>query len=222
MTTHKKEHSCGRHKFATVREIWEIFNSNLSKHVAPSEYLSTDETLYPMRQQIPPNSIITICYIVVVCTYKVVPYAAKQKIGDGHYYLKSTIDYIKFLVTEIEADQPTTGRTISIDRLYTSIESTNWLLDRGIATVGTLQKGRRGIPYDLFDTQNREIFSATCYFEKEKKSICVIPYTVKIKSKGEKNVVLSTSRPLHGKTFYDGKEKSQIIKFYDFIKVEQI
>ena len=29
-------------------------------------------------------------------------------------------------------------------------------------------------------------------------------------------VVLSTSKPLHGKTIDDGKEKPQIIKFYDF------
>ena len=69
---------------------------------------------------------------------KVVPYAAKPKGGDGLYYLKSTIDYIKYLVTEMEAHQPITGRTISTDLLHTSIESTNWLLDRGIATVGTL------------------------------------------------------------------------------------
>ena len=76
-------------------------------------------------------------------TYKAVPYAAKPKAGDGPYYLKSTIDYIKYLVIEMEVYQPITGRTISTDRLYTSIESTNWLLDRGIATVGTLQKRRK-------------------------------------------------------------------------------
>ena len=39
-------------RFAAVKEIWEIFNSNLSKHGAPSEYLSINQTLYPMRQQI--------------------------------------------------------------------------------------------------------------------------------------------------------------------------
>ena len=129
-------------------------------------------------------------------TYKAVPYAAKPKAGDGPYYLKSTIDYIKNLVTEMETDQPITGRTISTDCLYISIKSTNWLLDRGVATVGTLQKGRSGIPFDLFDTQNREIFSAACHFEKEKKNICLTSYTVKIKSKGKKNVaVLSTFRP---------------------------
>ena len=31
-------------RFAAVREIWEIFNSNLPKHVAPSEYLSIETT----------------------------------------------------------------------------------------------------------------------------------------------------------------------------------
>ena len=45
--------------------------------------------------------------------------------------MKSTIDCIKYVVTEMDTDQSVTGRTISIDRLYTSIESTNWLLDRG-------------------------------------------------------------------------------------------
>ena len=95
----------------------------------------------------------------------------------------------------MEADQPITDRITSTDSLYTSIESTNSLLDRSIATVGTLQKGRSRILSELFDTQNREIFSATCHFEKEKKNIWLTSYTVKTKSKGKKNiVVLSTSR----------------------------
>ena len=119
----------------------------------------------------------------------------------------------------MEADQPIKGRTIPTNCLYTSIESTNWLLVRGITTVGTLQKGRSGTPTELFDTQNREIFSATYHFKKEKKNICLASYIVKTKSKGKKNVVvLSTTRPLHDKTIDDGKENPQIIKFYDFTK----
>ena len=106
----------------------------------------------------------------------------------------------------MDAYQPITGRTISTDRLYTSIEATDWLLDCGIATVGTLQKVRSGIPSELFDTQNREIFSATCHFEKEKKDICLTSHTIKRKSRGKKNVVLSPSRLLHGKTIDDVKK----------------
>ena len=47
-------------------------------------------------------------------TYKAVLYAAKPKAGDGPYYLKSTIDYIRYSITEMEADQPITdpSRTI--------------------------------------------------------------------------------------------------------------
>ena len=119
--------------------------------------------------------------------HKAVLYAAKPKTGDGPYYLKSTVDYIKYLVTEMEANQSITGRTISTDCLYTSTDSTNWLLDHRIATVGTLQKGRSGIPSELFDTQNREIFSATFHFETEKKNICLTSYTVKTKERQKKS-----------------------------------
>ena len=63
------------------------------------------------------------------------------------------------------------------------------------------------------NTQNREIFSATCHFEKEKKGICLTSHTIKTKSGGKKNVVLSPSRLLHGKTIDDGKEKPQTMKF---------
>ena len=101
-------------RFAAVREIWEIFNSNLSKHVAPSEYLSIDETLYPMRQQIAfrqynPNKphrygllLKSLNNARFPYTDKSVTYAAKPKAGDCPYYLKSTIDYMKYLVTEME------------------------------------------------------------------------------------------------------------------------
>ena len=55
-------------------------------------------------------------------TYKAVLYATKPKVGDGPYYLKSTIDYMKSLVTEMKADQLITGRTTSTECLYASIE----------------------------------------------------------------------------------------------------
>lgn len=53
------------------------------------------------------------------------------------------------------------GRNISTDRLYTSVPLAKWLLERNITTVGTVQKGRQGIPQELFDVQGRENFSVT-------------------------------------------------------------
>ena len=39
-------------RFAAFREIFEKFNTNCGKHVVPDDFLSLDETLYPMRTQI--------------------------------------------------------------------------------------------------------------------------------------------------------------------------
>ena len=39
-------------RFAATRELFEIFGENCCKHVIPNEYLSLDETLYPMRTSI--------------------------------------------------------------------------------------------------------------------------------------------------------------------------
>ena len=104
-------------------------------------------------------------------TYKVALCAAKLKTGDGTYYLKPSIDYMKYWVIEMEADQPITGRTISTDRLYTSIKSTNWLLDHDSATVGTLPKGKMKIPSEVFDTLNKEISGATCHLKRRRRTI---------------------------------------------------
>ena len=38
--------------FTAIHKFFELFNLNCLKHVVPSEYLSLDETLYPMRNQI--------------------------------------------------------------------------------------------------------------------------------------------------------------------------
>ena len=71
----------------------------------------------------------------------------------------------------MEADHPITGRTISIDRLYTSKKSTNWLLDHDGATVGTLLKGKIKIPSEVFDTLNREISGATFHLKRRRRTI---------------------------------------------------
>jgi len=39
-------------KFAAIREIFELFNTNCAKTHIPSEYLTIDETLYPYHGRI--------------------------------------------------------------------------------------------------------------------------------------------------------------------------
>ena len=76
-------------RFAAVREIWEIFNSNLPKHVAPSEYLSIETTMRqhiafhqynfnkPHRNGLLSKSLNDARF---PCRSKTVPYAAKSRL----------------------------------------------------------------------------------------------------------------------------------------------
>ena len=140
-------------RFTTIREFFEIFNRNCMKHIIPSEYLSIDETLYPMRTQVrikQYNLNKPAKYGLLFkslndarfpYTYQSSPYAGKPAAGEGPYYQNKTEDYVKKLVEEAQAKLPLQGQNISMDRLYTIISLTNWLYERDII-IGTLMTDR--------------------------------------------------------------------------------
>ena len=110
-------------------------------------------------------------------------------------------------------------RNISMNRLYISISTLNWLLARNILSVGTLVPNRVGLPNEVKDAKNRDEFETSMYWEQEEGNLGSCAYNTKSKCKGKKNIlVLSTMRPLMGITQDDGKRKPVIIKFYDFTK----
>ena len=57
----------------------------------------------------------------------VVIYCDRPEDGTGFYYLSSTEDYVKNLANAMPRSS-VKGRNISMDRLYTSISTTKWLL----------------------------------------------------------------------------------------------
>jgi len=78
------------------------------------------------------------------------------------------------------------GQNISMDRLYTSISTCNWLLNRNITTVGTLVTNRIGLPDELKDAKQREEFESTIHWDKDTGNLALCAYTTKSKSKGKK------------------------------------
>ena len=168
-------------RFATMRPVWELLNSNLGKYVASSEYLTTNETLCPVQHQIAfrqcnPNKPHKYGVLLKLLNdarfpypYKALPYAAKPTAGDGPFYISSTADYVKNPVIRTKEQVRLDGRNISMDRLYTSVEIASWLLEKNMTIVGTVQKGRVGFPKEVFDTKNREMLSKTCHYEKIKR-----------------------------------------------------
>ena len=158
-------------RFAAIRELFEMFNENLSKFLVPSAYLSIDETLYPMRHQIAfrqynPNKphhygllLKSLNDATKPFTYKAVPYAGRPADGTGPYYLETTIDYVKYLVCQVSRFVSLVGRNISTDRLYTSIEQAKWLLKKCITSVGTMGTERIGVPDEIRKPgKDREVY----------------------------------------------------------------
>ena len=206
-------------RFASCRPMFELFNANCSKYLVPTLYMTIDETLYSMHHQIAfrqynPNKPYNYRLLYKSLngasfpfTYKTTPYAGKPTNGDGPYYIDCNENYAKYLVNTTEND-------ISL-----RISLGNWLLEWNITTVGTVNTTRIGIPDELKTATDRDECSATCHFESKEKTVCLITYILKTKSKGKENVLLlSTVRPVKKKTKDDKKDKPAIYKLYDFTK----
>ena len=196
-----------------------MFNKNCSKYVIPCEY-SVQTVQSKETSQIKYRLLLkSINDSRFPFTYKAAPYSGKPENGDGLYYTCAAEDYVKYLVNEIEKDTSLKGCNKSTDRLYTSVPPAKWLLDRNIATVGTLNTVRIGIPDELKNTKCRENFSVSFHIKSKEKNLYITTYSVKTKSTGRKNVLmLSAMRPIPRKTKDDGKSKPAIMKFYDFTK----
>ena len=65
-----------------------------------------------------------------------------------------------------------------------------WLLDRGITSVGTLQTNQKGIPDEIKEIKDRETNSYEIYWEKDNGISNLHSYVVKTKSSGKQNVLL--------------------------------
>ena len=137
-----------------------MFNAACSAHVVQSDFLSLDETLYPMRihvgfKQYNPDKPAKYgmlfkslndawhCY-----TYRSFVYAGKPKKTPA-FYVSGTENYIKVLADCLSECVDLDGRNISMDRLYTSVSIATWLLTKNITCVGTLQTRRVGIPEEI-------------------------------------------------------------------------
>ena len=103
-----------------------------------------------------------------------------------------------------------------MDRLYTFITTTRWLLDLNLTVIGTLQLNRSGIPKEIKSVNNHDDLSAIVYWAND--NLNLSSYVVKTRS-GKKNVLLlSAMRPIMGVTKDDRKQKPGLYTLYDFTK----
>ena len=184
-------------RFAAIRELFEQFNKNSSKALVPEDFISLDETLYPTRNQfafkqynpdkpakygILFKSLNSARY---PYTYISHVYCGKPTGEANEYYVTGTYNYITSLVSRLEKEHSLSGRNLSMDRLYSSFPIADWLFERNITMVGTLQSNRIGIPPELKETKNRGNCSSEMYWKKDG-SVNISSYVVDTAKKRRK------------------------------------
>ena len=174
-------------RFTAIRDVFESFNHNCSSCIVPGDFLSLDETLYPMKTRIgfkqfnpnKPAKYELLFKSINACrypyTFRTAPYVGKPKNHSNQeqckFYVRGTEDTVKRLVTDLEQHTSLSGRNISYDRLYTSISLAKWLLERNITTVGTLQANRKGIPEEVKHFGSRDSNSYEVFWDESGKLI---------------------------------------------------
>ena len=137
-------------RFAAFRDVFEMFNENCSRYLWPSANGCIDESLVPMRIRSLMRCYIktkparyglqyrSYCEVAFPYTYSSVVMAGKPDDEVGPFYINNVIGTLKKIIENLERHMPLAGRTISTDRLYTSIPAAKWLLEKNI-TLGTIK-----------------------------------------------------------------------------------
>lgn len=207
-------------KIAAVRQIFEKFVGNCQKYYSLGENVTIDEKLEGFRgrcnfrQYIPskPNKYGIKIYALVdsqvFYLYNLEIYAGLQPEGMYRISNKPT-DVVLRLCQPIYGS----GRNVTADNWFTSIELVEELRSRSLSYVGTIKKNKRQIPTEFIIGAGRAVNSSLFGFRKNLTMASYIP-------KKGKCVILVSS--LHEDKSIDpdtrDKQKPSIITYYNSTK----
>ncbi len=203
-------------KLAPIREIWQMFNESLRKPYKPSSDITVDEQLVGFRGRCP--------FLVYMpkkpCKYGMkVWWAADAYTSyplNGQVYLgrqpgqPREVGQGRRVVHDLVSPWYNTGRNVSADNLFTSVELAEELLKKRLTYVGTVRKNKAAIPAEMLVTKGKEVLSSTHVFSGQMTLVSYIP------KKNKSVVVLSTQH--HDAKVEGSKKKPEIISYYNSTK----
>lgn len=205
---------------APIREVFSSFVENCKNAYSVGEYCTIDEKLEAFRgkcffrQYIPskPNKyglkIFALVDARMYYTANMEIYAGRQPTGPFAVSNKPT-DVVKRLTNEISG----TGRNITVDNWFTSLELADYLLQKNLTLVGTMRKNKPEIPPEFTQTRNREIRTTLFGF---RKNSTLMSYVAK---KNKTVLILSTMHHDNAVDATSGdKKKPEMITFYNATK----
>ena len=103
-----------------------------------------------------------------------------------------------------------------MDRYFTSMTISEYLLDKGTTVVRTMRSDRAVIPKGMKEAKSRESPSTIYAYNTDIKSV-LVSYVIKTKS-GVKNVLVLSSMHRNALTTRDERKKPHVTNFYDRTK----
>lgn len=204
-------------KLAAVREVFELFVTNCQKNYSAGQNITVDEKLEGFRgrcgfiQYIPskPNKYGIKIYAAVDAkmfyTLNMEIYAGIQP--QGPFIISNKP---KDVVMRIVEPMHGSGRNVTCDNWFTSVELLEALKAKKMSLLGTLRKNKRQLPPEFVNTKPRAVSSTLFGFYQRSTLVSYVP-------KKGKNVLLISS--MHNDDEVDGNSgKPQMILDYNATK----
>ena len=216
-------------KYSCFCQVFEYLNVRNAVMRLPPLHVIVDETLYPYRGATGlctynPSKparygllIISLRDGEVPYTYTSLPYAGKPENPDK-YYVVGTDEKTQYLVKRLLEHTNLTGRNISVDRYFTSVPLSEWLLDRNVTLVGTMNESRVGIPHEIRAVVARESKSTIYMYNPDNAKEKMLISWIDKKKRGSKNILCLTTMHDSVKVSRDIRKKPHPLVFYDKTK----
>ncbi|XP_046575728.1 piggyBac transposable element-derived protein 4-like [Haliotis rubra] len=205
-----------RDKLAPIRKVFDTFNARLQRFYSPGAYLTVDEQLVPFRgrcgfkQYIPskPDKYgLKIFWIVDAKTFyplKAYPYIGKEagrvQVGLGEK-----------VVMDLARPYARSGRNITMDNYFTSLNLALNLQKDQLTLVGTVRSNRTFVPAEFLPKRAREVESSIFGFRETATMVSYVP-------KKSKAVILLSTMHSSPDVIVDKNHKPEMILFYNETK----
>lgn len=154
-------------------------------------FVSVDETLYPYQELIGTKQYNPLKPAKNRLLYRSLCNAEFAYIYFTLLYNGKPDEYTKYQINNLLRYNGHTGRTIFLDRYFTSITLIQLCLEKRISIVGTMQTDRKGIPQKVKDLNHCEE-KPTKFCHLEDKKLLLVCYVDK-KAYGKKNLIMLTA-----------------------------
>lgn len=213
-------------KFCPLREIFQKMDEMFEKYYVPGTDLTIDEMLSLFRGRCPFKVFLKdkpgkYGILIRMLSDSHTRYILKMEVYAGKDERPTEERSAKAVVRRLVKPVERTGRNITTDRYYTSVELAEELYnDAKLTLVGTLKSNRKHIPEELKKTQGRELYSSKFLFTDPKSGnapVTLVSYITSLKP--ARNLLLLSTQHNDNKVDESTvKKKTHINLFYNDTK----